>query len=87
MVWEGVSGVKHIFLHIRRATCAACVSRMPRGCLTYMSYDVSRYVSRCSVSRRVCRDCMMHDVCLDEIDVYDLVEIDVCDLVEISRNS
>lgn len=22
MVWEGVSGVKHIFLHIRRAMCA-----------------------------------------------------------------
>jgi len=44
MVWEGVSGVKHIFLHIRRAhVVGGC-----RECVTYSC--TSRYLCVC-VSR------------------------------------
>ena len=43
MVWEGVSGVKHIFLHIRRDMCAACVSRIYAHILAH-------------ICRMMCRD-------------------------------
>jgi hypothetical protein len=59
MVWEGVSGVKHIFLHIRRAMCAAYVSITYTHILTH-------------VCRMMCRvmylDVMYLDVCV-EIDI------------------
>jgi len=59
MVWEGVSGVKHIFLHIRRAMCAVCVENVHTHILAHLC-------------RMMCRDMyldvMYLDVCV-EIDV------------------
>ena len=66
MVWEGVSGVKHIFLHIRRATCAAYVSRTCTHILAHVCRMMCRDVY--VISTYVCRDCMLYDdVRLDEM--------------------
>lgn len=83
---RGEWGEAHILAHKAGYVCRVCVENVYAHILTHLD-ALCVGVSRCSVSRRVCRDCMMYDVCLDEIDVYDLVETNVCNLVEISRSS